>query len=266
MFFSCRCQRRGYKGRLLCLLRVSLFGDPEAFAALKLILASLRSEAEEPATKYLLLKHFVFCEMFYLYHMAVDKRHIFEPGIYFVTFTNYKWLHLFEITKSYDLVYKWFDVLRSNGNAVIGYVIMPNHVHVMIGYKSAAKSINTIVGNGKRFIAYEMIERLKAANNAMLLKVLSSGVSAPDKQKGQLHRVFEPSFDLKLCRSYKFVKQKLDYMHSNPVSKKWTLAANSFEYIHSSARFYETDVQGIYEVSHVNQWINDHWFCEPLQQ
>ena len=42
--------------------------------------------------------------------MAVDKPHLYDPGIYFLTFTNYKWLHLFAITNSYDLVYNWFDI------------------------------------------------------------------------------------------------------------------------------------------------------------
>ena len=59
--------------------------------------------------------------------MAVDKQHTFDSGLYFLTFTNYKWLPLFDITSSYNLVYKWFDILKSNGHQIIGYVIMPNH-------------------------------------------------------------------------------------------------------------------------------------------
>ena len=33
--------------------------------------------------------------------------------------------------------------------------IMPNHLHVLIGLKNSDQSINTIVSNAKRFIAYE---------------------------------------------------------------------------------------------------------------
>ena len=57
--------------------------------------------------------------------MPVNKEHIFDPGIYFLTFTNYKWLNLFDITQSYDLVYNWFDVLKKQRHQIIGYVIMP---------------------------------------------------------------------------------------------------------------------------------------------
>jgi hypothetical protein len=38
---------------------------------------------------------------------------------------------------------------------------MPNHVHSLIGLKNTGKSINKIVGDGKRFIAYEIVTRLR---------------------------------------------------------------------------------------------------------
>ena len=93
------------------------------------------------------------------------NRQITEPdGVYFITFTCYQWKPLIEITNSYDLVYNWFDHLKSNGHYIAGYVIMPNHVHALIAFRNTGQSINTIVGNGKRFIAYEIIKRLKKQN------------------------------------------------------------------------------------------------------
>ena len=37
-------------------------------------------------------------------------------------------------------------------------------------------------------------------------------------------------------------KQKIDYIHFNPVSGKWNLAKDYLNCYYSSARFYETDV------------------------
>ena len=34
---------------------------------------------------------------------------------------------------------------------------MPNHLHALIAFRNTGQSINTIVGNGKRFMAYEII-------------------------------------------------------------------------------------------------------------
>ena len=92
-----------------------------------------------------------------------------------------------------------------------------------------------------------------------MLNNLVAGVKKTDKIRGKLHQVFEGSFDLKLCYSYKFLKQKLDYIHSNPVSKKWDLVKDVVDYTHSSALFYETGKQGVYDVVHVNDWVYEHW-------
>ncbi len=62
-------------------------------------------------------------------------------------------MQLIELSDSYDLLYKWFDHLKGKGHKINGYVIMPNHVHVLISFINTNQSINTIVGNGKRFIA-----------------------------------------------------------------------------------------------------------------
>jgi hypothetical protein len=62
---------------------------------------------------------------------------------------------------------------------------MPNHVHLMLGYKESNKSINTLVGNGKRFMAYEMIKRLKEQNKPDLLSKLETAVNISDRARGK---------------------------------------------------------------------------------
>jgi hypothetical protein len=95
-----------------------------------------------------------------------------NDGVYFITFTCFKWLPLFEIIKGYDIVYNWFDYLKSKGHYIIGYVIMPNHVRSLIGFSNSKTAINSIVGNGKRFMAYEIIKRMEEQNEVSLLEKL----------------------------------------------------------------------------------------------
>ncbi len=71
-------------------------------------------------------------------------------GTYFITFTCYKWLWLIDKTNSYDVVYNWFDHLKSKKHFVNGYVIMPNHVHVLISFTNTSQGINTIVGSSQQ--------------------------------------------------------------------------------------------------------------------
>ena len=130
---------------------------------------------------------------------------------------------------------------------------MPNHVHALIGFQNAGKSINKIVGDGKRFIAYEIVNRLQAQNEFALLDQLNAALEPADKLRGKKHEVWEDSFDWKDCRSHFFMNQKLEYMHVNPCTSKWNLALNPAEYLHSSARFYICGEQGVYRVTNVNQ-------------
>ncbi|MFM7859035.1 MAG: hypothetical protein ACKO96_45710, partial [Flammeovirgaceae bacterium] len=126
---------------------------------------------------------------------------------------------------------------------------MPNHVHALLGFANTDTFINAIVGNGKRFMAYEIVERLKMINDSETLYHLSEFVNATDKKRNKQHEVFEPSFDWKECYDDKFIEQKLTYMHENPCRGIWNLAIQPMDYVHSSAKCYATNEQGIYEVT-----------------
>lgn len=181
--------------------------------------------------------------------MPVKRSIPYTEGVFFITFTCYKWLPLFELVNGYDIVYKWFDFLKQNNHYIVGYVIMPNHLHAVIGFQNTGKKINTIIGNGKRFMAYEIIARLKQNGEEGILLQLEQGVKPADQRRGKLHEVWEDSFDWKECRSDELIMQKLHYMHVNPSKGKWNLAVNPVEYIHSSAKFYITGEQGVYAVT-----------------
>ena len=171
--------------------------------------------------------------------MAVKYKHSEEFTTYFITFTRYKWISLFEITNSYDIVYNWFNILKANGLDIVGYVIMPNHVHTIIHFPSPGYNLNKIIGNAKRFMAYEIVNRLENSTNHKLLEDLKSNLTSREINKGQKHKIFKDSFDAKPIYADKFLFQKLDYIHGNPVKGKWTLAKDNINYEHSSASFYE---------------------------
>ena len=51
-------------------------------------------------------------------------------------------MHLFEQTKSYDLVYNWFNGLKKEKIEVIGFVIMPNHIHCILYFPENGFNLN----------------------------------------------------------------------------------------------------------------------------
>jgi len=181
--------------------------------------------------------------------MPVRKTIPEKDGVYFITFTCAQWLPLFKITNGYDAVYHWFNVLKQSRHYIIGYVIMTNHVHAVIAFHNTGKTINSIIGNGKRFIAYDIVKRLQQQQENILLLQMESMVNNTQKSDNKLHEVFEPSFDWKECRTSAFIQQKLNYMHWNPCKEENKLAELPEQYMHSSAKFYLTGEQGIYPVT-----------------
>ena len=141
-----------------------------------------------------------------------------------------------------------FDVLKSKGHFVTGFVIMPNHVLTNIAFSKTSKPINKIIGDGKRFIGYGLVDLLKKLNFIKILKQMETGVNKTDKKRGKLHEIWQDSFDWKLCVGDLFTWQKIDYMHENPCTGKWLLATIPIDYRYSSAKFYITGIQSEYPV------------------
>ncbi len=162
-----------------------------------------------------------------------------EGGIFFATATCWDWLPLIHRTGLYDHIYQWMYLATGKGCRMLGFVIMPNHLHLLL-HVPEGLSVNTLLANMKRFAAYEVVKRLKAVGDETLLTRLKKDTTPGDRARGQEHRIWRTSSDLKRCDSERFVLQKLQYIHANPVSGKWSLAESDIAYLHSSAGFYQT--------------------------
>ena len=182
--------------------------------------------------------------------MSIRKKQEKISDIYFCTFTCHEWLQLFKITDLYDFIFQWFDLLKQKGIKIIAYVIMPNHIHFIVSLPENSKRIDKIIGNGKRFMAYEIVKRLKDANSDEILLKLRTGVSEKEQLKNKQHNVFIPSFDAKQIFTKEFMVQKINYIHTNPVRGKWNLIEDYRYYQYSSAGFYELENYSGYEVIH----------------
>ena len=92
--------------------------------------------------------------------MSIKYKHADVYSMYFCTFTCYNWMHLFEPTKSYDLVYNGFNILKNDKIEIIAYVIMLNrvhyvmlnHVHCILYFPEAGFDLDKILSDGKRFM------------------------------------------------------------------------------------------------------------------
>jgi REP element-mobilizing transposase RayT len=106
--------------------------------------------------------------------MATRKK-TFTPGyIYFVTYTIFQWKHVFTSEKYFELVYKWFDYMKKEyDNKIHGYVIMPNHLHLLLYISEHSQKLSKLIQNGKRFQAYDIIKYLRGDKNEELLSIFT---------------------------------------------------------------------------------------------
>lgn len=183
--------------------------------------------------------------------MTVKKKYTEKDTLFYTTFTCHQWHSYIQLSHAWDLVYKGFDDMkRLYGVLVTGYVIMPNHVHSLLYVPEKSPDINQLIADQKRFLSYGIVDSLETQRNYRLLDQMRNDLIEAERTKGQLHKVFKGLPDIKECYSEWFIRQKLDYMHHNPVSGIWNLVEDFTLYPHSSASFYERNEAGIYEVTH----------------
>jgi REP element-mobilizing transposase RayT len=181
--------------------------------------------------------------------MAV-KYKIFIPNqTYFITFTILGWRKIFICEETVNLIYKWFDYIKNKyGNETEGYVIMPNHVHILVRISDKSPKQAILIMNAKRFLAYEIIKYLEKIGNFEMLDYFSSQARVQDSAK---HKVFTDGYDSQIVQSLKYFLQKLNYIHNNPCQEKWQLAKSPEEYEYSSAANYVSG-KGLYEIKIVD--------------
>ena len=188
--------------------------------------------------------------------MSVRTLQRMDGATFFCTFTCWQWLPLIERSNAYGHIYDWMHIARSKGVRILGYVIMPNHAHMVI-HAPAGLSVNALLANAKRFLAYEIRKRLITSGEHGMLARLRAAVRACDAARGQLYRVFMPSSDIRECFDEAMIQQKLDYIHANPVKGKWQLAENFLDYPHSSAGYYERGDVSPAPVQHYQSALRD---------
>ncbi len=113
---------------------------------------------------------------------------------------------------------------------VYAFVIMPNHLH-LIWQLNKLNGRETPKGSFLKFTAHKLLMQLQAA-----------GISADYvvNEANKKHEIWQrDALGIEII-SPSIAKQKLDYIHFNPVSGKWQLSKDDVSYYYSSARFYET--------------------------
>jgi putative transposase len=153
--------------------------------------------------------------------------------IYFWTATIHKWQPLLQQDSNKQVVIDSLSYLSGKGLiTVYAFVIMPNHIH-LIWRQNEMNGGETPKGSLLKHTAHHFLKQLKTTG-----ALAQYAVNAANKR----HEIWQrDSLGIEIY-SRKVARQKLDYIHVNPVKGKWTLAKDDAGYHYSSARYYETGV------------------------
>src|SRR6056297_3538562 len=102
--------------------------------------------------------------------MTRDRYKIYdETKPYFITATIVGWLPLFSQPKIANIIFDSLSYLQRNENLIIyGYVLMENHVHMII----AAKDIQDIIARFKSYTARKILDFLVESKQNGILDLL----------------------------------------------------------------------------------------------
>src|ERR1051325_258064 len=137
-----------------------------------------------------------------------------EPNIFhYTTSVCYRRVPVFRSEKACELfVEALAETRRRNPFKLIGYVVMPDHTHLILN--PLGRDIRLVMGRIKSTSARGIIDWLNQSGHVASLKKLA--LSIPQK-RGHTHAVWLKDFSSIDLWSPKFIRQKLNYIHLNPI-------------------------------------------------
>jgi putative transposase len=154
------------------------------------------------------------------------KRYYGQGHLHFITCSCYRRLPRLGSARRRNLFLRILeDVRRRYGFAVIGYVVMPEHVHLLVS-EPARGTPSTMMQVLKQRVAQQANRRRRKASSGQLS--LWQTTAPPPFWQRRFH-------DFNVW-SQKKRNEKLHYMHSNPVKRK--LVKDPKDWLWSSYRFY----------------------------
>lgn len=133
--------------------------------------------------------------------------------VHYVTAVTYDRVPVFKYDEACSLfIGALADTRLNDPFKLIGYVVRPDHFHLMAN--PVDLNITTVVGRIKGRSAAKILKLLRARNEFAILNRLR--LPRP-LASGQTHAVWLQDFSSIDIWSHKFTRQKLNYIHLNPV-------------------------------------------------
>ena len=170
------------------------------------------------------------------------KNKIEEGYAYFLTMTVINWIDVF--TRP---VYKHIivDALKYNqankGLIIYAWCLMSNHLH-MVAEADEGHHLSDILRDFKKFTSKAIVNEIQDNPEESRKKWMLNEFAFAGKYKSNIknYKFWQDGNDAKEIQTTKFLEQKVEYIHENPV--KAEIVENAVDYVYSSAMNYAGEV------------------------
>ncbi|WP_424963420.1 REP-associated tyrosine transposase [Ekhidna sp.] len=181
--------------------------------------------------------------------MGLRNRNLFDDKhVFFITTTCNRWLPLIAIGNGYQIVFKSLNFcLQKYKSKMLGYVIMPNHLHMII-YFTEGKHRSNFMRDFKKYTSTMLRKEIEKYKPDLLSQLRKEETKA-------IFKVWQDRFDEVYLEDRGLLETKLDYIHHNPVQGKWRLVEDPVEYPYSSMAYYEKNESGFIPIDHYRDFV-----------
>jgi putative transposase len=173
----------------------------------------------------------------------MTKRYRIESSIYYITSVVYNRLKIFVKPSCIIPIIDSLNYYRFQYSCkLIGFVIMHDHVHLLL-YPENEEDISDFMRDFKRSTSGRITRQAKIEGIVEWVKAFEAAGAETERAE---FKVCQDSFWEQTIYSEEFLKQKLDYIHMNPV--RAGLTGSAVEYPYSSARNYYLNDNQLIEV------------------
>lgn len=156
-----------------------------------------------------------------------------QDKLHFVTLQVVEWVDIFSRENYRKIIIENLEYCRKNkGLEIYGWVIMSNHVHLLL--KSNTEELSNTLRDFKSFTSKKILEAIENGNESRKEWMLKLFKDAAFKHKrNSEYQFWTHENHAEHIFSNKFMEQKLEYIHNNPV--RAGIVEKPEEYRYSSA-------------------------------
>jgi REP element-mobilizing transposase RayT len=179
--------------------------------------------------------------------MNPPRFHI-EGHVYYITTVIYNRLPIFTRPSFIVPLYDSLNFYRHHQQfKLLGYVFMPDHIHLII-WPFGSATVSEIMRDYKKFTSTRIVRQAKVEG----IDEWTRAFQRAGRETGRsTHKVWQDSFWDVNIYSEPFLRQKLNYVHRNPV--RAGLVEKPEDYVYSSYRNYVAGEEWLVEID--QDWV-----------